>query len=178
MKSLPSPGLEGSEIDRSGGGESFAAMRHLNWLNADKLQCYTPLPPPQPRGRAFSALFPGSAIAAVEDSPSGSFLQDVCAGSSDGGFYVSDAVSRLQWTASRRSLRDSPPLLFSPFIGRRLGLMKLFAGINVTSGTATLRWSRFVVHRDNAWNWDARRKNLRFVNIWRTSELSWTAEKM
>lgn len=43
------------EIDRPAGGESFAAMRHLNWLNADKLQRYIlspsrhhppPLPPP------------------------------------------------------------------------------------------------------------------------------------
>lgn len=34
-------GLEGNEIDRHGGGESFVAIRHLNWLNVDKLQRYT-----------------------------------------------------------------------------------------------------------------------------------------
>lgn len=61
-------GRGGNEIDRSGGGESFAAMRHLNWLNADKLQRYTHsvAPAASPRVRAFSALFPGDlAIAAA-----------------------------------------------------------------------------------------------------------------
>lgn len=72
MESLPLRDLEGNEIDRSGGGESFTAIRHLNWLNADKLQRYTlsrTLPyrcffctfsptSPSPRGRLAIWKFP------------------------------------------------------------------------------------------------------------------------
>lgn len=76
-----------NEIDRSDDGESFAAMRHLNWLNADKLQrCTHPVAPiASPRARAFSALFPRFFPAnpppprrCVEDSPSGSLTGRMC----------------------------------------------------------------------------------------------------
>lgn len=63
-----------------------------------------PCPPPFSRVRAFSALFPGTAIAAggrlaIWKFPAGRMCRIL-----RGGFYVSDAISRLQWTASRRSL--------------------------------------------------------------------------
>lgn len=49
--------LGGNEIDRFYGGESFTAMRHLNWLNADKLQRYTPSRAPSRTGRRFFCTF-------------------------------------------------------------------------------------------------------------------------
>lgn len=104
--------LGGSEIDRSGGGESFAAMRHLNWLNADKLQRYTHFPRRSIPPRffcAFSRLSPPSPHGrlAIWKFPAGRMCRSL-----RGVFYVSDAISRLQWTASWRSLRDSLSLLF------------------------------------------------------------------
>lgn len=92
-----------NEIDRSGGGKSFAAMRHLNWLNADKLQRYIPSArtPPSPRysfpdPRAFFALFPDSVAVAAWKTRHLEVSCRIYVQDPPEGFYVSDATSRLQ----------------------------------------------------------------------------------
>lgn len=133
--------LGGNGIDRPAGGESFAAMRHLNWLNADKLQRYilSPLPTPSSSSSSsvttittssfsssssFSVLFlnspplPPRGRIAVWKFPAGRTCEILPRVS---------ALATLQHRLVRTATREvSPSVPLSPFIERSSGFNETF----------------------------------------------------
>ena len=101
MESLPLRDLEETKLIVSTVAKVSQPCVILIGLMPTSYSATHPLAHPPVPGDAFSALFLQLRHRRVEDSPSGSFLQDVCAGSCEGSLrqwrYKPTAVNCIAW---------------------------------------------------------------------------------